>query len=328
MSHTQTSDPDMNPASPAKVVGVAGLGLLGRGIATCLLAHGFQVIAYDVQETTHAQARKHIAEALGQLVERGHFPKEVLTSWESRYRLAASLSEFSACDFVIESVIENLDVKESVFDQLEAAIGPTVPLASNTSALPISVLQERRKHPERMIGMHFGEPCHLTNFLEVIRGNQTDDATTEATIQLGNMIGKDPSLVQKDVPGFIVNRLGYALYREAFWMLEQGVADVATIDRAFSNAISIWANIAGPFRWMDLTGIPAYAAVMERLFPDLSQATEVPVRMKELVESGAQGIANGRGFYNYTPEEAAHWECLWKENVWRVNELRRDLEVS
>lgn len=323
MSHSINQD-----SSPTLIVGVAGLGLLGRGIVTCLLARGYQVVAFDVNEDAHTLARKHIADALGQLVERAHFPKEVLEKWESKYRQANALSDFSDCGFVIESVIENLEVKEAVFDQIEAAIRPDVPLASNTSALPISLLQGKRKHPERMVGMHFGEPCHLTNFLEVIRGDQTNDATTEATIQLGKMMGKDPSLVQKDVPGFIVNRLGYALYREAFWMLEQGVADVETIDRAFSNAISIWANIAGPFRWMDLTGIPAYAAVMERLFPELSRSTAVPAKMKELVASGALGIANGKGFYNYTPEEAEHWECLWKENVWRVNELRRDLELS
>ena len=82
--------------------------------------------------------------------------------------------------------------------------------------------------------------------------------------------------MKKDVEGFIVNRLGYAMYREAFWLLENGVADVETIDRSFRNAICVWANIAGPFRWMDLTGVPAYAAVMKRLFPQLSTATEVP----------------------------------------------------
>jgi 3-hydroxybutyryl-CoA dehydrogenase len=164
--------------------------------------------------------------------------------------------------------------------------------------------------------MHWAEPCHLTRFLEIVRGEQTDDATAEAAMDLARRAGKDPSLVRKDVEGFIVNRIGYAMFREAFWLLENGVADVETIDRSFRNALSVWANIAGPFRWMDLTGIPAYAAVMERLWPKLSCAIEVPELMKTLVEGGAKGISNGRGFYTYTPEEAERWERRVIENVW------------
>jgi 3-hydroxybutyryl-CoA dehydrogenase len=132
--------------------------------------------------------------------------------------------------------------------------------------------------------------------------------------------------VRKDVDGFIVNRLGYAMYREAFWLLENGVADVDTIDRSFRNALCVFANIAGPFRWMDLTGVPAYAAVMKRLFPQLSTSTEVPAKMREVVESGGKGISNGRGFYNYTPEEAQRWERMLIENVWKVRALQDEVE--
>src|SRR6185369_4846559 len=116
------------------------------------------------------------------------------------------------------------------------------PIGSNTSALPISVLQKARKNPERFVGMHWAEPCHLTQFLEVVRGEKTDDATVKATVALGKAAGKEPSLVNKDVEGFIVNRIGYAMYREAFWLLENGVADVETIDTSFRNAMSVWAN--------------------------------------------------------------------------------------
>lgn len=311
--------------SPLRVVGVVGLGLLGRGIAACLVARGVTVRVYDRNSGVADAARQHVQQAVGQLVERGGFPKTLNTHWTDSYRAAASLQEFSDCDFVIESVQEDLHIKHTVFDELEAVISPGTPLASNTSALPITLLQQRRRHPQRMIGMHWAEPCHLTRFLEVVRGEQTDDATADAALHLGRLAGKDPTLVRKDIEGFIVNRLGYAMYREAFFLLEQGVADVDTIDRAFRNAISVWGNIAGPFRWMDLTGLPAYAKVMERLFPLLSCAHEVPERMRSLVDSGALGIANGRGFYNYTPEEAEHWEQLLVENVWRVNEMVREL---
>jgi len=299
-----------------QTVGIVGLGLLGRGIAACLLSRGFRVIAFTKDQETYAQARRHIDGALEDLIVRGGFPTSLRTARPEQFVEAASLSDLAPCDFVIESIFEDLDAKTNLFDELEKIVSSVTPIASNTSALPISVLQNGRKHPNRFIGMHWAEPCHLTHFLEVIRGDQTDDATVEETMDLARRAGKDPSLVRKDVEGFIVNRIGYAMYREAFWLLENGVADVETIDRSFRNAMSVWANIAGPFRWMDLTGIPAYAAVMQRLWPKLSCATEVPQLMKDLVASGVKGISNGRGFYNYTPQEAAAWEKKLIDNVW------------
>ena len=299
-----------------QTVGIVGLGLLGRGIAASLLSHGFRVIAFTKDQETYTQARRHIDGALEDLIVRGGFPPTLHTARTDRFIEAANLSDLAPCEFVIESIFEDLEAKTALFDDLEKIVAAAIPIASNTSALPISILQNGRKHPNRFIGMHWAEPCHLTHFLEVIRGDHTDQATADATMELARRAGKDPSLVRKDVEGFIVNRIGYAMYREAFWLLENGVADIETIDRSFRNAISVWANIAGPFRWMDLTGIPAYAAVMQRLWPKLSCTTEVPQLMKDLVASGAKGISNGKGFYNYTPEEAARWEKKLIDNVW------------
>jgi 3-hydroxybutyryl-CoA dehydrogenase len=307
-----------------QTVGIAGLGLLGRGIAACLLSSGFRVIAYTRRDDTRAEARKYIAAAIDDLVRRGGFPPSLREEWGGRYVEAKAVAEFAPCEFVIESIFEDLDAKLKLFDEIERVVGPTIPIASNTSALPITTLQQGRKHPQRFIGTHWAEPCHLTRFLEVIRGEQTDGATADAAMDLARQAGKDPSLVRKDVEGFIVNRIGYAMYREAFWLLENGVADIETIDRSFRNAISVWGNIAGPFRWMDLSGIPAYAAVMKRLWPKLSCATEVPELMQKLVASGAKGISNGRGFYNYSPEEAAQWERRLIENVWKVRDMARE----
>lgn len=306
-------------------VGVVGLGLLGRGIATCLVAHGFGVVACDVASDAREGARGHIGRCVGDLIARGGLPASLAADWPHRYSDGDDDAALARCDFVIESIPEDLDAKRAVFDRIERVVGPHVPIASNTSALPISLLQAGRARPARFIGMHWAEPCHLTRFLEVIRGEQTDDATADAALALGAKVGKEPTLVRKDVEGFVVNRLGYAMFREAFWLLENGVADVASIDRAFRNAVSVWANIAGPFRWMDLTGLPAYAAVMERLFPQLSTAATLPETMRKLVEGGALGIANGRGFYAYTPEESARWQAAVVENVWRVRDAQAEV---
>ncbi len=318
----------MNESVPpihVTTVAVAGLGLLGRGIVTCLLSRGFRVLAYDVNQANRESAFRHVEAGLSDLVERGGFDESIRSDWRSRCSAARDANDLISSDFVVESITEDLADKRRLFDEIEAVVGASVPIASSTSALPISILQQGRRHPERFIGLHWAEPCHLTRFLEVIRGEHTDDATVEVAMALAKRAGKEPSLVQKDVEGFIVNRLAYAMYREAFWLLENGVADVATIDRAFSNAVSVWANVAGPFRWMDLTGVAAYAGVMKRLFPRLSCATEVPAAIRELVERGGAGVANGVGFYEYGPGDAERWENVLRENVWRVRAIQDEL---
>lgn len=309
----------------SQIIGVAGLGLLGRGIVTSLLANGFHVVALEPNDEVRADARQYITTGISELVTRGGMPQALLTEWSTRYTEANGIADFAPASFIIESIIEDPDAKRALFGEIEATVATDVPIASNTSALPISTLQAGRKHPERFVGMHWAMPCHLTRFLEIIRGERTNDATMNAAMTLGKRAGKDPSLVQKDVEGFIVNRIAYATYREALWLLENGVADVETIDRSIRNARSVWANIAGPFRWMDMSGLTGYAAVMERLFPKLSRETEVPKTMRNLIDSGAKGMASGKGFYEYTPEEADRWRKLLIENVWRVRQLQDEL---
>ncbi|NUQ64359.1 MAG: 3-hydroxyacyl-CoA dehydrogenase family protein [Pirellulales bacterium] len=305
-----------------RTIGVAGLGLLGRGICASFLGHGFRVIAFTRRRETHETARRYIDQAIRDLVERAGFPAELTARWGERYEAVENWEPFAGCEFVIESVAEDPGAKGDVFDALEALVGPEVPIASNTSALPISRLQRDRKHPQRFLGMHWAEPAHCTRFLELVRGEQTSDAALEAAAELGRAIGKEPALVEKDVPGFIVNRLGYAVYREALNILEMGVADAETIDRAFRNAAGVWASLCGPLRWIDISGGPAlYAKAMRGVLPTLSNATEVPKPLEELAESDARGTANGRGFYEYTEEESRRWDELLREHAWEIRAL-------
>lgn len=308
-----------------KTIGIVGLGLLGRGIAACLLSRGMRVIGLDNNIDARATARREIERAIEELIARGGEPPSLRDEWRSRYEEAASFEAFSKCDFVLESVIEDEATKRSVFAAIEKVVGPTVPIATNTSALPINLLASELEHPDRFIGMHWCPPCHITRFMEIIRGDKTSDATANATMELAKLAGKDPALLNKDIEGFIVNRMHYAIFREAMFLLEHGIGDVATIDRAFQHVIGLYAPIAGPFRWMDLTGVPPYAAVMKRLFPKLSNATEVPATMQKLIAEGAKGASTGHGFYDYTPEEAARWQKLLEENVWRVRETLDEL---
>ncbi len=299
----------------ANCVAVIGLGLLGRGIAACFLNAGFEVVAVDNSETQHDTARAQIGRMMEEL---GKGPE-----WPTRYHPTRAFASLRDCAFVVESVSEDLATKHAVMDAIEAEVGAEVVIASNTSSIPITQLQARGRQPGRFVGMHWAGPAHATRFMELIRGAQTTDATLEATAALARRLGKEPCLCQKDVPGFIVNRIGYAMYREAVHLLETGVADAETIDIAVRNAMGLWATICGPLRWIDISGGPElYAKGMARIFPTLSNATELQPLVRELEASGARGTINGRGFFHYTPEEAQQWDELYQKHVWRVAALQ------
>lgn len=304
-------------------VSVIGLGLLGRGIAASLLGAGFHVVAVDTQENAQQEARAYIEDAMSEMF-RHASSSQTLASWSGRYSASSSINTLEGCAFVIESVSEDVVIKRQLFDRVETVIGEDVPIASNTSALPITSLQEGRRHPSRFLGMHWSEPAYSTRFLEIIRGKHTSDAALHTAMELGQRIGKDPCIVEQDIPGFIANRLGYALYREAAYLLELGVGDVETIDRAFRNACGLWAAFCGPFRWIDITGGPVlYAKAMSGVLPTLSNSSELPAVFAEKQRDGERGTIDGRGFYTYEPGDGEHWRKLLHEHAWEIRRLQQ-----
>ncbi len=308
-----------------KPIGVVGLGLLGRGITACLLERGFDVVAVVPTAAEHAVALPIIEQLLGELIKHGDAPESVLVQWRSKLVQVTQWEPLADCNFVIESVNEDLELKQSVFEAIERVVSTDAVIASNTSAIPISVLQQRRKQPQRFVGMHWAEPAHATRFLELIRGDSTSDETMFRVEELGRRLGKDPTICQKDVAGFIVNRIAYAMYREALHLVETGVADVQTIDRSMRNTFGLWAASCGPFRWIDLTGGPAlYGLAMQRVASSLQGDSAVPEPLPkplaELARQDARGISNGRGFYQYTPEEASRWEERQRRHAWLVKD--------
>ena len=312
--------PDIDP------VGIVGLGLLGRGIATCLLANGFSVRAYNRTARRAGTAVDHIGAALREMVRRKVLSRKAADDWRARFALVSSPEELGDCAFVIESVREDLKLKREIFRQLESSMRPAAVIASNTSSLPISILQKGRHHPERFIGMHWGEPAEIMRYLEIIPGKQTSAETIRITRHLGEACGKEPSTLNVDIRGFVSNRMMYAMMREAFHLVESGVADLETVDRSFRNDIGWWATIAGPFRWMDLTGIPAYATVAEGLFPKLCNTKSVSKVIGDVVAGGANGISNAKGFYKYSKAGAKQWERAWVDFTYDVAALVRKYE--
>lgn len=302
-------------------VGLIGLGLMGQGIASCLLSRGFHVVAYNRTASRAQASLKHVAHALSELARRKVVPRSAIADWKKRYQLTDSIDGLRDCFFVIETVKEDLALKGEIYDQLESAVKARAVIASNTSSIPITLLQKGRQHPERFIGMHWGEPAEIMQYLEIIPGQETSRRATDLAKRVGAVCGKMPTVLNFDIRGFISNRLMYAMLREAFHLVEAGVADVETIDRSYRNDMGWWATIAGPFRWMDLTGIPAYMAVMEGLLPELDNSTKVPNLMRGMVKSGALGIANQKGFYRYTKAEAAQWEKVWVDFTYDIRGL-------
>jgi 3-hydroxybutyryl-CoA dehydrogenase len=303
------------------LVGVVGLGLMGRGITASFLGAGLRVMAFDTRQQALTETGVYIETAMAEMA--GHSEVQYAVPWTDRYRTAGSLAELEHCAFVIESVTEDLAIKRALFDKLETIVAADVPIASNTSALPITLLQQGRKHPSRFLGMHWAEPAYATRFLEIIRGDQTSEAVIDAAVELGRATEKEPCVVNQDIPGFIANRLGYAMYREAANLLELGIGDVETIDCAFRNGFGLWATLCGPFRWIDITGGPElYAKVMAGILPTLSSVAEVPATFGDRRERGERGVINGRGFYEYHEGDSARWQKLLHEHAWEVRRLQ------
>ncbi|HEX4414865.1 MAG TPA: 3-hydroxyacyl-CoA dehydrogenase family protein, partial [Lacipirellulaceae bacterium] len=192
-------------------MGLVGLGFLGRGIAACLVAHRVPVIAHVRSSDSQREGEAYIERAMHELVANAEFSEDLPTTWRDSITFVANYDEFHNVDFVIETVVEDVEIKNQVFDELERVVGSKVPIASNTSSLAVSLLAARRQQPERLLGMHWAEPAYATRFIELIRGARTNDATFEQAIALAYHVGKEPSLVQKDVPAFVVNRIGYAM---------------------------------------------------------------------------------------------------------------------
>ncbi|XOV91094.1 MAG: 3-hydroxyacyl-CoA dehydrogenase family protein [Bacteroidota bacterium] len=301
-------------------VGVVGLGMMGCSITTCLLMAGHPVVAIAPIDSDLDHAEPRITHHL----ERSF--KEGLTSiapevYKNHLTISTDYHKLKDCQVVIECTIEDLTIKRTVYNKIEAVIGNETILTSNTSAIPISILQKETSHPERFFGLHWAEPSHTTRFLEIICGEKSDQSKGEYLYDLAHFWQKEPTLVRKDIRGFIANRLAYAMYREACYLVENGYASIEDVDRACRNNTGYWMTLVGVFGWMDLTGVPAYHTVMKDLFPTLCNQKEVPKLIDDIVKAGGKGILNGHGFYTYTKEEMKMWEETFTEFTYDIRKV-------
>ncbi|GAA5224904.1 3-hydroxyacyl-CoA dehydrogenase family protein [Membranihabitans marinus] len=301
-------------------VAVVGLGLMGCSITTCLLIAGHPVVALAPisADLNHAESRinKHFERSFANGIVQNS-PEHYLQN----LTITEDYADLKNCKIVLECTIENIDVKASVFGKIEPHLAEDALLTSNTSAIPITQLQALTGRPERFFGLHWAEPSHTTRFLEIICGDQSNVELGEYLYQLSHQWAKEPILVRKDIPGFITNRLMYAMYREAFHLVENGYATIEDVDRSCRNNAGYFMTLVGVFRWMDLTGVKAYHTVMKNLFPTLHNGTEVPKLIDEIVKRDGNGVSNANGFYDYSDEEAEMWEKTFTEFTYKIREL-------
>lgn len=302
-------------------IGIVGLGLMGTSIAAALALKGQKVIAVaPIISDLDESAPKRIRHALEECF-REDLTIETPDELMANITFTSEYADLKPCWLVMECVFEDLNIKQEVFKKIEDCVADDVIITSNTSAMPISMLQNHFKVPERFFGMHWAEPAYTSRFLEIVCGEKSPIKIGEQLHEIAKQWGKEPTLVRKDIRGFITNRIMYAMYREAFHLVEKGHATIADVDRACKNDGGQWMAFCGLFRYMDLTGLKAYHAVMKDLFPELSNQTTVPKLIDDIAKANGNGVFNGKGFYEYTPEEAKKWEQTFERFAFDMNRL-------
>jgi 3-hydroxybutyryl-CoA dehydrogenase len=304
----------------ATQIAVVGAGIMGTGIAQVFAEAGLPVRLYGRRRASLTQARDRIAanqaelRAAGLAVDGGALDRITATD-----DLAEAVGEAA---FVSENVSEDIAVKQQVFAELDRLAPPSAVLSTNTSGLSITAIAGASSRPERVVGLHWLNPPHLMPVVEVCRGQRTSDAVMDTTCELARRAGRQPIRVERDVPGFLVNRLQFALLREAFHLVAEGIASAEDVDRAVQGGLGLrWAAI-GPFRVVDLAGLATFQAVATQLFPRLSADAAPPGLLAGKLDRGESGAAAGRGFHLYPP--GAHDELIATRNA-RLLGLRRVL---
>ena len=277
---------------------VIGTGTMGPGIGAVLARTGIETALYDVSSDALERAKAG-AELAGGVLERLDAAKEDGGSLRFEADLGAALE---GADFVIEAVPEKLELKHEVFRQFEQVVAPETVLASNTSGIPITAIAEACEHPGRVVGMHWSNPPHLIPMIEVIPGEQTDEAAVETTSELVRRIGYHPVL-EREVAGFVENRILYAILRECLDLVDRGIISPEGLDLNVRWGIGYKLAVIGPMELLDMAGLDIYNAVGSYLNKDLSTSGEVSQKIRELIDGGRLGMKTGGGIYDYTPEQ-------------------------
>lgn len=278
-------------------LGILGSGTMGSGIAQLAALANLNVLLYDVSADALQRGLEKVKDELARAVEKERITRQQADSALSSIHIHSTLNPLHRSDFIIEAAAEDLTIKRELFKRLDDVLPSHAILATNTSSLSITAIAAATKRPVSVVGMHFFNPPHMMKLVEIVRGTQTSDETVNTTSELAERLGK-VTVVCRDTPGFIVNRVARPFYGEALRLLGEGVASVEEIDRIarLSGGFKM-----GPFELMDLIGIDVNYAVTKSVYEQYFHEPRFrphPIQ-RQMVEAGTLGRKTKHGFYSY-----------------------------
>ena len=292
-------------------ISVIGAGIMGHGIALTYAMSGYQVRLNDISNSILKKALHFIRTDLGTLAENGFISREEIDSTLSRITTTINLGKaVFDTDFVTEAVVEDIEVKKKLFNQLDVLCPPRTILASNSSSLLISDFASGTERQDRIILTHWFNPPHIVPIVEIIKGQKTANETVNLVYALLKKAGKLPIRISKEIPGYLVNRIQMAMMREAWDLWEQGIASSEDIDLAVKGSLGFRLASIGPLLTSDLGGLDTWYRIAKYLLPLISDSQEPPMIIRKMVEAGELGMKTGKGIFNYSLDE---WDRITKQ---------------
>lgn len=298
-------------------IAVIGGGLMGAGIAQVFAVAGFDVRVYEPFDEVRATVASRIADNL-RLIGADPSPAGTVSVGSDLEAVVESVG------YVTEAIPEKLELKQSLFADLERLAPRDAILASNSSVIPISRIADGLETADRMVGTHWWNPPYLIPLVEVIKGPRTGMQAIEATMTLMRSLGKEPAYVQKDVPGFVANRLQHALWREAIAMVADGICDARTVDTCIKNSFGLRLPVLGPLENADLVGLDLTLDIHKTIIPELDRSSGPNPYLESCVEAGKLGFKSGEGFRTWTEEEMSALRQRLAEHLVKAQREREE----
>jgi len=309
-----------------KKFAVVGSGTMGHGIAQTFASFGYDTVLIDIKQEFLDKAKLMVAANVNIMLETGFIDQEKADNTFKHLSYSTDYASAKDADMVVEAVPEDKAIKASVFEGLDKVVRPDCVLSSTTSAMNVFAVTKNVSHQERIIITHFNNPSHIVPLVEIVCGKNTDPELVPAIRDLCVKIGKSPAVLNKYVPGFIVNRLTAALLREASYMVDKGWVTMEDVDTAFTCNQGLKAGFEGPIELMDYIGWDVAKKVGTLLYPFLSRSMRPSKLAKNMVSENKLGIKSGKGFKDYTGKKREDLQAIRNAGVIKILKVRKEMQ--